>query len=54
LLKDEKMKTDIGNMITNFSNMAGQFEQWGANINQNGVWHTLFKHKPAATNAPAR
>ena len=59
LLKDEKMNTDYDNMKTNLataltaiSGMADQFSRFGRSLNENSVWHILFR-KPSPTNAPA-
>ena len=54
LLKDDKMKAEFTSMLTNFSSMAEQYSRFGQNLNENGLWHTLFKHKASPTNAPAR
>jgi phospholipid/cholesterol/gamma-HCH transport system substrate-binding protein len=60
LLKDEKMNADYDNMKTNLataltaiSGMADQFSRFGRSLNENSVWHILFR-KPSPTNAPGR
>jgi len=54
LLKDEKMKVDFTTMLTNISDMTDEFARFGQSLNQNGLWHMLWKPKSTPTNKPAR
>jgi len=54
VLKDEKMKTDFANLLAHINDMAEQYARFGQNLNENGIWKSLWKPKPSPTNAPGR
>jgi phospholipid/cholesterol/gamma-HCH transport system substrate-binding protein len=46
LLHDEAMKAEAASLISNANDMTAAFATFGSNLNQNGIWHMLWKHKP--------
>jgi phospholipid/cholesterol/gamma-HCH transport system substrate-binding protein len=54
LLKDEKMKGDLASLLTNANAMTEQLGLFGIHLNEYGIWRSLWKPKPVATNAPPR
>ena len=54
LLKDEKMKEQLGALFTNANSMTEQLSLFGLHLNQNGIWKSLWKPKPSETNTPPR
>jgi phospholipid/cholesterol/gamma-HCH transport system substrate-binding protein len=50
LLTDDKMKAQFGDLVTNADSLAAALSVFANNLNQNGVWHMLWKHKNPATN----
>jgi len=47
LLKDQKMKADLAALLSNVNATASAFSTFGSNLNQNGIWHMLWKPKKA-------
>jgi ABC-type transporter Mla subunit MlaD len=45
LLRDEQMKAQIGQLVTNVNEMAENFSAFGSNLNQRGIWSMLWKQK---------
>jgi phospholipid/cholesterol/gamma-HCH transport system substrate-binding protein len=45
LLKDEAMKAEAASLISNANFLAAQFGAFGSNLNKDGIWHMLWKHK---------
>jgi phospholipid/cholesterol/gamma-HCH transport system substrate-binding protein len=54
LLKDEKMKAQMASMVSNASELTGEFSTFGHNLNQRGIWAMLWKPKHVETNQPPR
>jgi phospholipid/cholesterol/gamma-HCH transport system substrate-binding protein len=53
LLKDEKMKAQFTQALTNVNNLTAQFSLFGLHLNENGIWRMLWKPKPGETNSPS-
>jgi phospholipid/cholesterol/gamma-HCH transport system substrate-binding protein len=54
LLKDEEMRTNFAVLLTRLNGLAEQYTAFGQRLNEEGIWRTLWKPKPAPTNAPGR
>jgi len=54
LLKDEKMKEQFSEFLTNANSVTAQFSLFGLHLNENGLWRMLWKPKPPETNSPHR
>jgi phospholipid/cholesterol/gamma-HCH transport system substrate-binding protein len=52
LLKDEQLKTQIASVVSNTDVMTSEFGMFGHNLNQHGIWATLWKPKHVETNQP--
>jgi ABC-type transporter Mla subunit MlaD len=46
LLRDEQMKAEIGQLVTNLNSVAENFSTFGSNLNSRGIWSMLWKPKP--------
>jgi len=53
LLKDEKMKAQMASMISNANTITAEFNTFGSNLNQKGIWAMFKKPKKAETNQPS-
>ncbi len=45
LLHDEAMKAEAASLISNANDVMASFATFGSNLNENGIWHMLWKHK---------
>jgi phospholipid/cholesterol/gamma-HCH transport system substrate-binding protein len=50
LIKDEQLKQEAANTLTHLAILSRNLDIASSNLNQNGLWWMLWKHKPAATN----
>jgi hypothetical protein len=54
LLKDEQMKTQMADLISNANLTAESLATFSSNLNKNGIWRMLWKPKVAPTNSSSR
>lgn len=52
LLKDERMKVQVQDLIQNLNSMSANFAIFGSNLNQRGLWSMLRKPKTEPPRAP--
>jgi phospholipid/cholesterol/gamma-HCH transport system substrate-binding protein len=52
LLKDEKMKRQMEDLLQNLNSMSGNFAIFGSNLNQRGLWSMLRTPKTPPPHAP--
>jgi ABC-type transporter Mla subunit MlaD len=52
LLKDEKMNAQMAAIISNANTITAEFNTFGSNLNQKGIWAMLWKPKHSETNRP--
>jgi hypothetical protein len=50
LLKDEVTKAQLAALISNANAMSAAFATFGSNLDQNGIWRTLWKPKHTEKN----
>jgi phospholipid/cholesterol/gamma-HCH transport system substrate-binding protein len=53
LLKDERMKAQVEDLIQNLNSMSANFAIFGSNLNQRGLWSMLRSPKTKPPQAPA-
>jgi phospholipid/cholesterol/gamma-HCH transport system substrate-binding protein len=53
LLKDERMKRQVEDLIQNLNSMSANFAIFGSNLNQRGLWSMLRTPKTPPPRAPA-
>jgi ABC-type transporter Mla subunit MlaD len=54
LLKDEQMKTQVADLVSNANLTAESLAMFTSNLNKEGIWRMLWKPKPVRTNSPSR
>jgi len=54
LLRDEHMKTQVADLISNANLTAESLAYFTSNLNKQGIWRMLWKPKVVPTNAPSR
>jgi len=54
LLKDEHMKMQVSDLVSNANDTAASLATFSSNLNRYGIWHMLWKPKVAPTNKPCR
>ncbi len=50
LLKDRRNESPMTVLLSNANAIAAAFSTFGSNLNQRGIWHMLWKPKPAERN----
>ncbi|HEY6167833.1 MAG TPA: MlaD family protein, partial [Verrucomicrobiae bacterium] len=54
LLRDDSMKRDLGDFVTNLTTVSSNLKVTTSNLNEHGLWWMLWSHeaRPARTNPP--